>query len=121
MNPLVESSSGAAKESQAPSVVRAINLSESAEAHPVSSIPVLDSLNPLHQVKAHLQVCVGEAVMTVGELLGAKEHQVVRLDRTVDQPVDLILEGKVIARGQLVAVDDHFAVRITELPVSLKV
>ncbi len=49
----------------------------------------------------------------------AKEHQVLRLDRGVDQPVDLTIEGKVVARGQLVAVDGHFAVRITELPVAL--
>jgi flagellar motor switch protein FliN/FliY len=34
--------------------------------------------------------------------------------------VDLLLDGKVVARGQLVAVDGHFAVRITELPVALK-
>jgi flagellar motor switch protein FliN/FliY len=121
MNRPVEPSSEIGKEPQSPPVVRAINLGESTEPHSVSSTPVLDSINPLHQVKAHLQVCVGEAVMTVGELLSAKEHHVVRLDRMVDQPVDLVLEGKVIARGQLVAVDDHFAVRITELPVALKV
>lgn len=55
----------------------------------------------------------------MGELLGAKEHQVIRLDREIDQAVDLTVEGKVVARGQLVAVDGHFAVRITELPVAL--
>lgn len=80
---------------------------------------VLKDWNPLHQIKARLQVCVGEATLTVGELLGAKEHQVLRLDRGIDQPVDLTIEGKVVARGQLVAVDGHFAVRITELPVAL--
>jgi flagellar motor switch protein FliN/FliY len=81
--------------------------------------PILRDWNPLHQIKARLQVCVGEATISVGELLGAKEHQVLRLDREIDQPVDLTIEGKVVARGQLVAVDGHFAVRITELPVAL--
>ena len=76
--------------------------------------------NPLHSVRARLQVCVGEVEVTIGELLAAKEHQVLVLDRTVDQPVDLLLEGKVVARGQLVAVDGSFAVRITELPAPLK-
>jgi flagellar motor switch protein FliN/FliY len=76
-------------------------------------------LNPLHQVKARLQACVGEATVTVGELLAAQENQVLRLDRMIDQPIDLTIEGKVVARGQLVAVDDHFAVKITQLPVSL--
>lgn len=80
---------------------------------------ILKDWNPLHQIKAKLQVCVGEATISVGELLGAREHQVLRLDREIDQPVDLTIEGKVVARGQLVAVDGHFAVRITELPVAL--
>lgn len=82
--------------------------------------PIMDSANPLHSVRARLQVCVGHAELSVGELLAAKEHQVLVLDRTVDQPVDMLLEGKVVARGQLVAVDGCFAVRITELPVPLK-
>ncbi len=89
-------------------------------AHRGASEPVVDNDNPLHAVRARLQVCVGSAELSVGELLAAREHQVLVLDRAVDQPVDLLLEGKVVARGQLVAVDGCFAVRITELPVPLK-
>lgn len=77
------------------------------------------SRNPLHAVKATLRVCVGEAVMTVGELMSVKENHVMRLDREVEQAVDILLEGRVIARGQLMAIDDQFAVRITELPLPL--
>jgi flagellar motor switch protein FliN len=76
--------------------------------------------NPLLDVKARLQVCVGEAVMTVGELTRAQVGQVVALDREVDAPVDLLLEGRVVARGQLVAVGEHFGIRLTELPLPLK-
>lgn len=76
--------------------------------------------NPLHQVKVRLQVSVGEVGVTIGELLAAQQHQVFVLDRGVDQPVDVFLEGRVVARGQLVAVDDRFAVRITQLPIPLK-
>lgn len=81
---------------------------------------LVDNANPLHGIRARLQVCVGEAELSVGELLAAKEHQVLVLDRAVDRPVDMLLEGKVVARGQLVAVNGCFAVRITELPVPLK-
>lgn len=89
-------------------------------AHRASAATLADDINPLHAVRTRLQVCVGEAQMSVGELLDAKEHQVLVLDRSLDQPVDLLLEGKVVARGQLVAVQGCFAVRITELPVALK-
>lgn len=84
---------------------------------PVSAVGDLRS--PLRNLKARLTVCVGSAEVTVGDLLDAREDQVLRLDRTVEQPVDLLLEGHVVARGTLVAVDDHFAVRITELPTGL--
>jgi flagellar motor switch protein FliN/FliY len=98
-----------------------IALGELPDSAAAGSAPILaESANPLHRVKACLQVCVGEISISVGELLGAREHQVLVLDRGVEQPVDVVLEGKVVARGQLVAVDDKFAVRITELPLPLK-
>lgn len=88
---------------------------------PLLSDTLPPEVNPLLSVKARLTVCVGTTTLTVGELMAAKEQQVLRLDSKVAQPVDLLLEGKVVARGQLVAVDEHFGVRITELPVALKV
>jgi flagellar motor switch protein FliN/FliY len=81
---------------------------------------ILDNANPLHSVRTKLQVCVGQVDVSLGELLGAREHQVLVLDRAVEQPVDLLLDGKTVARGQLMAVDGKFALRITELPVALK-
>lgn len=81
--------------------------------------PEGNASHPIHQVKATLQVYLGSATLTVGELMSAAKNQVLVLDRTVGQPVDLLLEGQVVARGQLVAVDEHFAVRITELPLPL--
>jgi len=80
---------------------------------------VLQDVHPLHQVRTRIQVSVGQATLTVGELLSARENQVLQLDRAIDDEVDLLVEGKVIARGQLVAVDQFFAVRITQLPVAL--
>lgn len=82
--------------------------------------PLTPAAHPLHAVKVQLQVCVGQAAMTVGQLLAAREHEVLPLDRDVEQPVDLLLEGRVVARGHLVAVDGRFGVRICELPLPLK-
>ena len=84
--------------------------------------PLLETapVNPLHHIKTQLQVCIGEIHLTVGELMAAREHQVLVLDRQLTQPVDVMLEGRIVARGELVAVDDQFAVRITELPLPLK-
>ncbi|MBV7540583.1 FliM/FliN family flagellar motor switch protein [Acidovorax sp. sic0104] len=114
-----------ASANEEPAHVQRIELSElSAQPEDMDSrhgklAPLVSTLHPLQQVKATLQVCVGSASLTVGELLGAQEQQVLQLDRDIHQPVDLLLEGHVIARGQLVAVGDHFAVRITELPLPM--
>lgn len=87
---------------------------------PTGSTPVLSAAtSPLLNVKTRLQVCVGEVLVSVGELTAAREGHVLALDRKVDDVVDLLLDGQVVARGQLVAVDDVFGIRITELPLPL--
>jgi flagellar motor switch protein FliN len=74
------------------------------------------NLDVIQNVKVSLSIRIGEAVVSVGELMHMKEDHVLKLDTLIDSPVDVLLEGKVVARGQLVAVDDNFGVRITELP-----
>lgn len=69
----------------------------------------------LDSVKVGLGVVVGEAETTLGELMALKEGAVLKTGRQVDLPVDVVINGNVVARGQLVAVDDHFGVRITEV------
>ena len=87
------------------------------DAHIGNGQPILSgSLEAIQRVKIKLSVRVGEVGLSVGEMLDMKEEQVIRLDTLADAPVDIMLEGHVVARGQLVAVDDNFGVRITELP-----
>ncbi|MGI4848743.1 MAG: FliM/FliN family flagellar motor switch protein [Janthinobacterium lividum] len=80
-----------------------------------SQAKLLQDCHPLHHVQASLQVCVGTAQVSIGTLLGASAGDVLALDRAIDEPVDLLIDGQVVARGQLVALDDRFAVRITEV------
>lgn len=74
------------------------------------------NLDVIRNVQVKLVVQVGEARTSVGELMEMRADSVLKLDRLVDEPVDVLLDGAVIARGQLVAVGDDFGVRITELP-----
>jgi len=69
----------------------------------------------LNGVKISLSVVVGAVHCTLGELQGMKEASVFKIDRHVDSPVDVVVNGSVIARGQLVVVDDYFGVRLTEI------
>ena len=77
--------------------------------------PLVASALPfLGAVKVRLAVRVGGAEITVAELLELKQGGVLALDRLVEQPLDVLVDEHVVARGMLVAVGDQFGVRITE-------
>lgn len=103
--------------------VRAIDLAPlAADPHALAkedAPALLKDVHPLHQIKTQVQVCVGQADVTVGELINAREGQVLKLNRQIDQAVDLLIEGRVVARGHLVALDGQFAIRVSELPQPL--
>lgn len=71
----------------------------------------------LSAVKVRVCVRVGGAHTSVGELLAMKQGAVLPLDRLVDEPLDVMVDEHVVARGTLVAVGDNFGVRITEVAI----
>jgi len=73
------------------------------------------NLDIIKNVKVKLEVRVGEAELTVDELLKLGEGSIVQLKRPVTAPVDLLIDGRVVARGQLVAAEDNFGIQVTEL------
>jgi flagellar motor switch protein FliN/FliY len=72
-------------------------------------------LAALAGVQARVTIVAGQVNTTVGELLALREGTVMKLDAELNRPFDLMLNDTVIARGELVAVDDHFGVRITQV------
>jgi flagellar motor switch protein FliN/FliY len=73
-----------------------------------------ENMELIKNVKVKLDVVVGNAELTVGDLFALGGGSVVKLDRNLSDPVDVILDGKVVARGMLVAVDDNFGIKIVE-------
>lgn len=81
--------------------------------------PILDeNYEIVRNVKVRLTVSVGKCTLTVKDLLGLKEGAVLTLDKDTREPVDIMLDGKLIARGNLIAVGDSFGVRISEISAS---
>lgn len=72
----------------------------------------------LDQLKVKLTARLGEAELTVEELTALQAGSTVSLDRLLDQPIDLLAEGHIVAQGTLVAVGDNFGLRITSAPRS---
>jgi len=56
--------------------------------------------------------------MTLREILDLASGSVIELDREVQEPADLLLGDKLIARGEVVIVDGNYGIRITEVPDS---
>ena len=78
--------------------------------------PLLEgNIEVIKNVRVNLEVVVGATELAVSELYKLQEDSVIKLDRDVEEPVDLVLDGRVIARGMLVVAGDKFGIRITEV------
>lgn len=69
-------------------------------------------------VRVELKVKLGQVLLTVEELMALKAGSILKLDKLMSEPVDLYLNEALVARGEIVAVDDNFGVRLVELSLS---
>ncbi|MDJ0316657.1 flagellar motor switch protein FliN [Arthrobacter antibioticus] len=72
-------------------------------------------LGRIHDVEMALSVVIGRTRMSVAHVLGLEPGQVVDLDRSAGSPADVLLNGRLIAHGEVVVVDQDYAVRITKI------
>ena len=87
---------------------------QDAELPPNSGI-VEQNLSLLMDVELEVMLRFGERNMLLRDILELGAGAVVELDRQVEEPVDLLLDGKVIARGEVVVVDGNYGLRVLEL------
>ena len=66
-------------------------------------------------VPVELAVEIGRTTMTIGETLSLAPGSIVSLNRLAGEPVDLLVNGKVIAQGEVVVIDEEFGLRITDI------
>ena len=66
-------------------------------------------------VPVTLSLEVGRAQMSVGSLLRLSQGAVVELDRKAGDPLDVLVNGALVARGEIVVVNDKFGIRLTEV------
>jgi flagellar motor switch protein FliN/FliY len=66
-------------------------------------------------VRLVLTLEVGRTRLSVRNLLSLTQGSVVELDKLAGEPVDVLVNGKPIARGEVVVIDEEFGVRITDV------
>jgi flagellar motor switch protein FliN/FliY len=69
----------------------------------------------LMDVALDLSVELGRTSIPVRDVLKIAQGSIIELDKLAGEPVDVLVNGKLIARGEVVVVDDNFGVRITEI------
>ena len=72
-------------------------------------------LRRLSDVPVEVAVEMGRTTMTVGETLELRHGSIVTLNRMAGEPVDLLVNGTPIARGEVVVIDEQFGLRITDV------
>lgn len=74
------------------------------------------NLKLVMDVELNVSVLFGQRQLPLREVLALTSGSVIELDRMVDEPVELLLDGKLIARGEAVIVDGNYGLRVTEIP-----
>jgi flagellar motor switch protein FliN/FliY len=85
------------------------------EAMFAETTPASDNFDLLSRIPMRLSVEVGSASMTLADLVALKQDAVVELDRQTDDPLDILVNGTLIARGEIVTVDGRYGIRVCEI------
>ena len=75
----------------------------------------VDNLRVLETIGVSMAVEVGRTEITIRDLLRLNEGSVVELDRLAGDPLDILVNGTMIAKGEVVMVGERFGIRFTEI------
>ena len=72
-------------------------------------------INFLMDISLDLSIELGRAILDVKDVLSLRKGSVVELNKLAGDPVDIFVNNKFIARGEVVVIDDNFGVRVTDI------
>ena len=75
----------------------------------------VDNLRVLENIDVTLTVEVGQTEIKIRDLLRLNEGSVIELDRLAGDPLDILVNGTIIARGEVVMVGERFGIRFSEI------
>ena len=85
------------------------------EDHSEQTSSSVDNLRVLENIDVKLTVEVGSAELKIRELLRLNEGSVIELDRLAGDPLDILINGTMIAKGEVVMVGERFGIRFVEI------
>jgi flagellar motor switch protein FliN/FliY len=90
-------------------------MSSSPNSSSSSPAATADPLAPLHDVVCQVDVMLGSAAMSVRDCLGLKRDAIIKLTKAAGGDMQVVINGIVVAYGEVVIVDESTAIRVTEL------
>lgn len=72
-------------------------------------------LGTVQEIKVPSQVVLGHADLSLAELSALSAGSIIQLSTLAGEPVDLVVSGEVVARGEVVVIDENFGIRLTSL------
>jgi flagellar motor switch protein FliN/FliY len=84
-------------------------------ARPLRALAGTDRLDLLGNIEMDVTAELGRTRMPVRQLLALTPGTLVELDKTAGSPIDLLVNGTLIARGEVVVIDEEFGIRISEI------
>ena len=101
--------------SSSPSSSSSSSLALAATSSASPSSPVREGLDPLRDVKCPVSVVLGTGSISVRRVLTLERQHVVRLHQSAGEDLQMIVNGILLARGEVVVVEDSTAIRLTEI------
>jgi flagellar motor switch protein FliN len=80
-----------------------------------NEMPTLPSLDLLLDVELEATIRFGECHLPLRDILSMNMGSVVELDKRIDEPAELFVAGRLIAKGEVVVVEGNFGLRVTEV------
>ncbi len=77
--------------------------------------PIMENIDLILDIQLKLTARLGQVEMPVGEIMKLAPGSVIDIDRLADEPVELVVNDRPIARGEIVVVQENFGVKITEI------
>jgi flagellar motor switch protein FliN/FliY len=74
-----------------------------------------DPIELIDHVMVQCEAVLGSGELTIGKLSALTKGDVIILDRSPAEPIDIRINGKAVARGEIVTVEDRFAIRLTQI------
>jgi flagellar motor switch protein FliN/FliY len=106
-----------------PSVMEQVSSKPSVPVQPVQFAPLtpnieskeMGNISLLMDVPLEISVELGRTRKTIKQILDLGQGSIIQLDRLAGEPVDLLVNGKLVAKGEVVVIDENFGIRVTSI------